>query len=138
MSTSTESRAAPSTPPPLAERVLQPFQQFARTESSGGIVLMVCTALALAWANSPWSESYFHVWEQTLTIGTEGFGLTETLHHWINDGLMAVFFFLVGLEIKREMLVGELASVRMASLPIAGAIGGAIVPAAIYLSLIHI
>jgi len=115
--------------------VLRPFQQFAQTESSGGIVLMVCTALALAWANSPWSESYFHLWERTLTIGTEGFGLTETLHHWINDGLMAVFFFVVGLEIKREMLVGELASVRQAALPIAGAIGGMIVPAALYMAL---
>ena len=94
---------------------------------------MVCTALALAWANSPWSESYFHLWERTLTIGTKGFGLTETLHRWINDGLMAVFFFLVGLEIKREMLVGELASVRKAALPIAGAIGGMIVPAALYM-----
>ncbi|MEJ7758314.1 MAG: Na+/H+ antiporter NhaA [Gemmatimonadaceae bacterium] len=129
MSTSTASSAAP----PLAERVLRPFQQFAKTESSGGIVLMVCTALALAWANSPWSESYFHLWEQPLTIGTKGFGLTETLHRWINDGLMAVFFFLVGLEIKREMLVGELATVRKAALPIAGAIGGMIVPAALYM-----
>ena len=135
MSTTTASPAGASTPPPLAELVLRPFQQFARTESSGGIVLMVCTALALAWANSPWSESYFHLWERTLTIGTEGFGLTETLHHWINDGLMAVFFFVVGLEIKREMLVGELASVRQAALPIAGAIGGMIVPAALYMVL---
>ena len=133
MTTTTASPAGASSPPPLAERVLRPFQQFARTESSGGIVLMVCTALALAWANSPWSESYFHLWEQKLTIGTEGFGLTETLHHWINDGLMAVFFFLVGLEIKREMLVGDLASVRKAALPIAGAIGGMVVPAALYM-----
>jgi NhaA family Na+:H+ antiporter len=117
---------------PLAERVARPFQEFAAAESAGGIVLLVCTALALGWANSPWSSSYFHLWERSLSIGFEGAQLTKTLHHWINDGLMVVFFFLVGLEIKREMRVGELASMRKAMLPIAAAIGGMIVPAAIY------
>jgi len=117
---------------PLIERVLQPFQRFARTESSGGIVLLACTALALGWANSPWAESYHRLWETSFTIGFPGRGLTLSLHHWINDGLMAVFFFLVGLEIKREMLVGELASPRQAALPIAGALGGMLVPAGIY------
>ncbi len=119
--------------PLLIERVKRPFQRFAKTESSGGIVLLVCTVLALGWANSPWAESYRQLWEITFTIGVPGRGLTLSLHHWINDGLMAVFFFLVGLEIKREMLVGELASVRKAALPIAGAIGGMIVPAALYM-----
>ncbi|MFN2400421.1 MAG: Na+/H+ antiporter NhaA [Gemmatimonadaceae bacterium] len=118
----------------LADRLLRPFQQFARTESSGGIVLLVSTAVALVWANSPWSQSYFDLWERKFTLGVEGGVLTMSLHHWINDGLMAVFFFLVGLEIKREMLVGELASARLAALPIAAAIGGMVVPAAIYVA----
>ncbi len=124
-----------SASPPLIDRVLQPFQRFFRTESAGGIVLLACTALALAWANSPWADSYHHLWETPFTIGTPDLGLTLSLHHWINDGLMAVFFFLVGLEIKREMLVGELASPRSAALPIAAAIGGMIVPAAFYAAL---
>lgn len=95
-------------------------------------MLLTCTALALGWANSPWSASYFHLWERSLSIGFEGAQLTKTLHHWINDGLMVIFFFLVGLEIKREMRVGELASIRQAMLPIAAAVGGMIVPAAIF------
>jgi NhaA family Na+:H+ antiporter len=116
----------------VAGRMLRPFQEFAATESAGGIVLLACTALALAWANSPWAAAYFHLWERPLTIGLEGMALTKSLHHWINDGLMVVFFFLVGLEIKREMLVGELASARRAALPIAAAIGGMVVPAALF------
>src|SRR5688500_7656421 len=117
---------------PLAERVVLPFQEFARAESAGGIVLLAATALALAWANSPWSDSYFHLWERSLSVGFEGAALSMTLHHWINDGLMVVFFFLVGMEIKRELLVGELASARRAALPAAGALGGMLVPAGIY------
>jgi NhaA family Na+:H+ antiporter len=119
-------------PSRLVRRVLDTFQRFSHMEASGGIVLLVCTALALAWANSPWAEGYFHLWETPVTVGAPGFGLTESLHHWINDGLMAVFFFMVGLEIKREMLVGELSSVRQAALPIAAAIGGMVVPAGLY------
>jgi NhaA family Na+:H+ antiporter len=91
--------------------------------------------VALAWANSPWAASYEHLWETNLTLGFGGWVAHTTLHHLINDGLMAVFFFLVGLEIKREMLAGELASVRQASLPIAAAAGGMIVPALLYASL---
>ena len=120
-------------PGALIDRVLRPFQLFAATETAGGVLLLACTALALGWANSPWADSYHRVWETPFSIGV-GRGLTLSLHHWINDGLMAVFFFLVGLEIKREMLVGELASPRQAALPIAGAIGGMVVPAAIYAS----
>ena len=131
---STASIDEQSPPAPLAERMLRPFQEFAHTESSGGIVLLVCTALALGWANSPWSESYFHIWENALTIGIGSRALSYTLHHWINDGLMVVFFLLVGLEIKREMIVGELASLRRAALPIAAAIGGMVVPAVIYVA----
>ncbi len=115
----------------LAERALRPFQQFAHEESAGGIVLLACTVVALVWANSAWAGSYEHLWEQPLAVG----GLTLSLHHWINDGLMAVFFFVVGLEIKREFLVGELASARQAAFPMAGAVGGMVFPALIYVSL---
>jgi NhaA family Na+:H+ antiporter len=117
---------------PLAERILRPFQQFAATESAGGIVLLICAVAAIAWANSPAGDAYFHLWEHTFTIGFEGFALTKSLHHWINDGLMVVFFLLVGLEIKRELFVGELSSFKQALLPIVAAIGGMLVPAAIY------
>ena len=77
--------------------------------SLSGVVLLICTAIALAWANSPWGESYFHLWEMRISLGPAADPLTLSLHHWINDGLMVVFFLLVGLEIKRELLVGELA-----------------------------
>ncbi len=121
-----------SAPEPILVRVLRPFQQFTHTEAAGGIVLLACAAVALLWANSPWAASYFHLWEATIGIRVGGRALDLSLHHWINDGLMAVFFFVVGLEIKREMLVGELSSPRQAALPIAGALGGMVVPALIY------
>jgi NhaA family Na+:H+ antiporter len=128
--------AGPSTlDSPLIERVLGPFQRFAGTASAGGIVLLACTVVALVWANSPWADAYHHLWEIPVTIGTSGFSLTLTLHEWVNDGLMAVFFFLVGLEIKREILVGELASRRTAALPIAAAVGGMVAPALLYTAL---
>ncbi|MFN8580442.1 MAG: Na+/H+ antiporter NhaA [Gemmatimonadaceae bacterium] len=118
--------------PHLVSRTLRPFQEFAQTGALGGIVLLACAVVAVAWANSPWSDSYFHLWESTFTIGVGAAPLSQSLHHWINDGLMAVFFLLVGLEIKRELLVGELASVRQAALPIVAAIGGMLVPAVLY------
>src|SRR5574338_382101 len=123
---------APSPGAPLVERVLAPFRRFARTASASGIVLLAATAIALAWANSPWAESYHHLWELPIggTLGAASF--RTTLHHVINDGLMAVFFFVVGLEIKREILAGELASVKTAALPMIAALGGMVVPAAIY------
>ncbi len=116
-------------------RLLQPFEEFFRHQASGGVVLLLATVLALALANSPWAGFYHHFWEVEFTIGVAGFGLTQSLHHWINDGLMAVFFFVVGLEIKRELLAGELASLRKAALPIAAAVGGMVVPALIFLTL---
>ena len=114
------------------ERLVGPFQEFAELESSGGILLICCTVVALAWANSPWSASYFHLWHTNLTFGFASGAFSEPLHFWINDGLMAVFFLLVGLEVKRETLAGELASFKKAALPAAAAIGGMLVPAAIY------
>ena len=114
------------------ERLVRTFQEFARLEASGGILLIGCTVVALAWANSPWAGSYFHLWHTDPTFGLAGKLMSKPLHFWINDGLMALFFLLVGLEIKRETLVGELASFRKAALPIAAALGGMIVPAVLY------
>lgn len=120
------------TPKPPVERFLDPLKEFAREEASGGIVLLICAIAALVWANSPWAESYHHLWATEFTIGFGNFKLTHSIHFWINDFLMAIFFFVVGLEIKREMLVGELSSPKQAVLPIAAAAGGMIVPALCY------
>ena len=113
-------------------RILGPFQNFAANKASGGILLLVCTVLALLWANSAWGETYSAFWHARLAVGAADFTITRDLHFWVNDLLMAVFFLMVGLEIKREMLVGELASPRHAALPIAAALGGVVVPALIY------
>lgn len=114
------------------EKLLSPLQQFLHAEASGGILLIICTVIALVWANSPFSESYHNLWHTHFSIGISEFKLDYSLHHWINDGLMVIFFFVVGLEIKRELLVGELSSAKKASLPIAAALGGMIFPAVIY------
>jgi Na+:H+ antiporter, NhaA family len=114
------------------ERLIGPFQEFAKLEAFGGILLICCIALALVWANSPWAATYSHLWHTNLTFGFAGKTFSEPLHFWINDGLMAVFFLLVGLEVKRETLAGELASFQKAALPAAAAIGGMLVPAAVY------
>jgi NhaA family Na+:H+ antiporter len=108
------------------------FQRFFRTETVGGLILLLFGFAALALANSPLAGAYRHFWDVSLTIGIVDHSLSLTLHQWINDGLMAVFFLLVGLEIKRELLGGELSSPKQAALPIACAIGGMIVPAAFY------
>ncbi len=119
----------------LALRRFRPFQQFARTGTVGSVLLMLGMIVALAWANSPWAESYFGLWHAKVVIGGGGGALEYSLHHWINDGLMAVFFLLVGLEIKRELMVGELSSLRQATLPIVAALGGMLVPAALYVAI---
>jgi NhaA family Na+:H+ antiporter len=118
--------------PTLIERSLRPFERFVKLESSGGVLLLGCSLLALLAANSLWAEAVEHLWETPVTIGVGRWVLTLSLHHWINDGLMAIFFFVIGLEIKREFLVGELASPRHAALPVAAAVGGMVIPAAIY------
>jgi NhaA family Na+:H+ antiporter len=119
---------------PLIDRALRPFQDFAHRESSSGLLLLISTVIAIVWANSPWRDAYAALWEIPITVGVGRYGIRESLHHWINDGLMAVFFFLVGLEIKRELLVGELASLRRAALPMAAALGGMLVPALLYVA----
>lgn len=116
-------------------RVLSPLEHFIHSEVSGGIVLLIAAVVALIWANSPWSASYHHLWETPITIGVGRASLSMSLLHWINDALMVIFFFVVGLEIKRELLVGELSSPRQAALPVTAAVGGAMVPALIYLFL---
>ncbi len=122
----------PDLPPPLVERVLAPFRQFARLQASSGIVLLAAAVVAIAWANSPWAGAYHHLWETPLALTIGAAEWRATLHYLVNDGLMAVFFFVVGLEIKREVLAGELSSARGAALPLVAALGGMIVPAGIY------
>ena len=119
-------------PPRTTIALLRPFESFFALESASGILLLAAAAAALVWANSPWSDAYFQLWHTPVTFAVGSSGLRYDLHHWINDGLMAVFFFVVGLELKREVLAGELASPRRASLAVAAALGGMAMPAAIY------
>lgn len=106
--------------------------EFLRSETAGGACLLAAVVLAMTWANLVSGDGYFSFWEQQLTIGWGSLSLTEDLQHWINDGLMVVFFFVVGLEIKRELVVGELNDRRKAALPVIAAIGGVILPALIF------
>ncbi len=117
----------------IPRRFVRPAMQFMETESAGGIVLIVAAIVAIIWANSPLWESYFRFWETHLTIEIGSwFHFNESLKDLVNDGLMAIFFFVVGLEIKRELVVGELNEPKKAALPAMAAIGGMIVPALIY------
>ena len=103
------------------DKVVRPIQKFIQQEKSGGLVLGISVIIALILANSPWHQEYHHF-----------FDLEYSIHHWINDGLMAIFFFVVGLELKREIVAGELSNPRKAMLPIFAALGGMLVPALIY------
>lgn len=116
-------------------RVVDPVKEFLHTEAAGGVFLLAATVVALGWANSPLAAGYQGLWGRELTIGAGPLAVTEDLKHWVNDGLMALFFFVVGLEIKRELVVGELRDPRRASLPVLAALGGVVVPAAIFLAL---
>jgi NhaA family Na+:H+ antiporter len=116
-------------------RVLTPLEEFIHRQTTSGVLLMLCAVAALYIANSQWNEGYRHLLEMPFTIGVQGFQLSKSLHHWINDGLMALFFFVVGLELKREILVGELSDPKQAILPIIAAAGGMVVPVLIYLSI---
>ena len=116
----------------LFGQVLSPFERFLQRTTAGGIVLIGTSLLTLLIANSHWGEGFHHFWEQAMVLSIGSWELKQSLHHWVNDGLMAFFFLLVGLEIKREILVGELSSLRDAVLPIGAAIGGMVVPALIY------
>lgn len=113
-------------------QAMTPFDEFVHDEASSGLLLMACTIAAMVIANSGLLSAYDAILHTKVTIGGGAFAISLSLHHWINDGLMSLFFFTVGLEIKREILVGELADRRQAVLPIAGAVGGMVVPALIY------
>ena len=115
--------------------IITPFQKFIKTESLSGILLFGATVIALIWANSPFAENYHNLWQYKLGISSEDFELKKPLILWINDGLMAIFFFLIGLEIKRELMIGELNTFRKASFPLFAAIGGMVVPLSLYLLL---
>jgi Na+:H+ antiporter, NhaA family len=110
------------------------LERFVHSETSGSMLLFGATVVALVWANSPWSGSYFAIWKLPLNLGRRPL-FSMDLHHWIDDGLMALFFLVVGLEIKREIVKGELSSFRQAALPIMAALGGMILPALIYFAL---
>ena len=120
---------------PRIERLLIPVQRFMERQAGGGIVLLIAAIVAFALANSPLSQGFSNIWEGHFVIGVQDFQYDKTFHQWINDALMAVFFFVVGLEIKRSLILGELASIRRAALPIFAAVGGMVVPAALYILL---
>lgn len=131
MSASTP-ESSPTTLTPL-EYIVRPFAAFFKLQAASGILLMLCAAVAMVWANSPWGAGYAALWNTKFTVAYgEGLGISKALVLWVNDGLMAVFFLLVGLEIKRELMTGELASPRKAALPAAAALGGMVVPALIF------
>jgi NhaA family Na+:H+ antiporter len=122
-----------ATPPDV--RRLSPLRDFLHTEAAGGVLLALSALIALLWANSPWSDSYHELWETMISVTVGDHTLALDLKHVINDGLMTVFFFVVGLEIRRELATGHLSTRRSALLPVAGALGGMVVPALIYLAI---
>lgn len=117
--------------------LVRPFQLFVRRQVSGSVLLLLCVVVALIWANSPWELAYDEMLHEPFGLTFGDYSLRFDLQHWINDGLMAVFFFAVGLEIKREFIGGELASLQRALFPVVAAIGGMVVPALLYASLNH-
>lgn len=119
----------------VTERALRKLERFLHIESVSGIVLLCTAVLALAWANSPFAHGYHVLWHAHLSIGLGDLALSQPLHFWINDALMTVFFLVVGMEIRREIHEGALSNLQQASLPVAAAIGGVVVPALIYLAM---
>jgi len=132
--TSSARRAVP-TAQAATERALETLQRFLHIEAVSGIVLLAAAAVALIWANSPVADSYHHLWHLPVSVGVGSFTVSQTLHFWINDGLMTAFFLVVGMEIRREIHEGALSDARQALLPVAAAAGGVIAPALIYLAL---
>lgn len=117
------------------ERIMAPVNRFIHLEYTSGILLLISVIIAIGWANSPFAQSYEHLWHLPLSVSISEYTLNHPLHVWINDGLMAVFFFVIGLELKREFMEGELSSISKAILPMTAALGGMVVPALIYISL---
>jgi Na+:H+ antiporter, NhaA family len=130
----TSSASSQATPLPI-DHLTGPFARFAKMEAASGLVLLFATLAALVWANSPWEHSYHAIWDAKTSITLGPVSLSESRHEWVNDGLMSIFFFLVGLEIKREVLIGELSSFRQAVFPFIAALGGSVLPALIYMQL---
>jgi NhaA family Na+:H+ antiporter len=120
---------------PFTRQILLPVESFIHSEIAGAVSLLLAAVVALVWANSPWSEIYFALKEMTATVVLGPISISRDLSHWINDGLMTIFFFVVALEIKRELVHGELSSIRKAALPVAAALGGMIVPVVIFLAI---
>jgi NhaA family Na+:H+ antiporter len=118
----------------LALKVAGPISDFLHVQAASGLVLLASAVVALAWANSPWAHVYHDLLHTQVRLGIGPYEFDQTLHFWINDGLMTIFFFVVGLEIRREIHAGELAELRRAILPVAGAVGGMILPAILYLA----
>ena len=118
----------------MIQHITKPFKEFFKLEASSGIMLLFAAVLALVISNGSYSDDYFSILKKYITLGTDSFGLKLSVLHWINDVLMAVFFFFVSLEIKREFLQGELSNPKQALLPIIGAVGGMVVPALFYIS----
>ena len=119
---------------PVGERLFSALERFLHVEAAGGIVLLIAAAVALAWANSPWAHSYEVLWHAPVPLGIGSFISAQSLHFWINDGLMTIFFLVVGLEIRREMHEGALSNLRAAAVPLIAAAGGVIAPALIYVA----
>ncbi len=121
----------------IGKMIITPFQKFARIEGLGGILLFAATVIAILWANSPWGDIYQSIWEYKIGFDSDTFELSKPTMLWVNDALMAVFFFLIGLEIKRELMIGELNTPRKAALPLFAALGGMVIPVSIYFILNH-
>lgn len=119
----------------MTKKILTVFEKFVKIESLSGILLFSATVVAMVWANSAFSDSYATLWDTKLGFGSDSFGLKKPLILWVNDGLMAIFFFLIGLEIKRELLIGELNTIRKATFPFFAALGGMFVPLGLFLLL---
>lgn len=124
---------APLPSVPIA-RIAEPLTYFLHIESASGILLLLCTLVALVLANSPLSQDFLAFWQTPLGLVLGSFEIRHSLRHWINDGLMAIFFFVMGMEVKRELVLGELRELRLAALPLAAAVGGMVVPAMLYLA----
>src|SRR5580765_8321313 len=122
---STSSHVTPRSPR------LEALREFVATENASAVALVVATVVALTWANSPWPNSYDRLWSAELSLRLGHAELSMSLRHWINDGLMALFFFVVGMEIRREFDMGELRERRRVAMPVLAALGGMVVPAAI-------
>jgi len=133
---SSSSSPGPTLPREPIHRLTEPFRRFVHVEAAGGFVLLLATVTALVLANSPWSETYTGFWKTEVGFRLGSFEMFHSLKHWISDGLMTIFFFVVGLEVKRELVLGELNQLRRAILPIAAALGGMVVPASIYIALL--